>query len=224
LNLFEEDRRLTIISAKSVDDALAFAAATILTTQDEIRADLLARCLIVQDPAALRRFDSSGDLLLLLPYREEVLRDAEQATSHVILLCEDSTPADLKLPPIDIDQVESLLQAEGVQPTFARRLARAAGTSIRSFQRVASQRPPIGSEWRSVLSDASLRRAWLLGSWTTSRSGDLEVFGLVVGQSFEEVEEELRTAVRESDRFSQTSDQCGQSSAQKSKLNLANSS
>ena len=92
LELLEEDRSFTTIGARSVDDVLGFIAATMLTTPEELRAELLARTLIVHDAAALRQLDGSETLLILLPFEEQMRREAELVRSnHVARSCVSRT-------------------------------------------------------------------------------------------------------------------------------------
>ena len=202
LELLEEDRSFTTIRARSVDDVLGFVAATMLTTPEELRTGLLARTLIVHDAAALRQLDSSETLLILMPFDEQMRREAELVRSnHVLFMCEQDLPADIELPDIGIAAVTTQLTDDGIERTLAEELGRAAGTSLRRFQRVAraAQRPSPQPEWRTALADRDVRRAWLLRSWTTARSGDMEAFQSLVGKKFEEVEDALQQAARGAD-------------------------
>jgi hypothetical protein len=106
LCLLEETRPFNTIRAKSTDDVLGFVAATMLTTAPALQTDLLARTLIVHDVTALRQLDGSETLLILLPFEEQMRRDAELVQSnHVLFMCEADMPADVELPNIDIAEV-----------------------------------------------------------------------------------------------------------------------
>jgi hypothetical protein len=200
LMLFDENRPFTTIRAKSIDDVLGFVAATMLTTDPGLRAELLARTLIVHDVSALRQLASSASLLILLPFEEQMRREAELVQSNnVLFMCEEDMPADVELPNIDIAEVTKLLIDQGVGRDLATELGQAAGVSLQKFQRVASQQPRPQPAWKTAFSVRDVRRAWLLRSWTTSRSGDLDVFAQIVGKTFDEVEEQLRESARGSD-------------------------
>jgi hypothetical protein len=200
LSLLEESRPFTTIRAKSVDDVLGFVAATMLTTPTGLRTGLLARTLIVHDSAALRQLEGPQTLLILLPFEEHMRREAELLQfNHVLFMCEEDLPADIELPNIDIAEVTQLLSGDGVEHELAAELGRAAGISLKRFQRVASQRQTPQSAWSTAFSDRDVRRAWLLRSWTTARSGDVEAFAKLVGKSFDDVEDQLRRAARGAD-------------------------
>ena len=82
---------------------------------------------------------------------------------------------------------------------LAGELGRAAGISLKRFQRVASQRQTPQPVWSTAFSDRDIRRAWLLQAWTTARSGDVEAFETLVGKSFDDAEDPLRQATRGAD-------------------------
>jgi len=98
LRLLDEDVQRTTITAPSIDDVLAFVAATILSAAGDGRLDLLARTLIVRDTHTLRVLDSDAKLLILLPFDEELHREAQLVRSHhVLLLSSPDAPADITL-------------------------------------------------------------------------------------------------------------------------------
>jgi hypothetical protein len=200
LALLDETRTLTTIRAKSVDDVLAFVSSTMLTAPAGVRNDLLGRTLIVHDATALRQLDGSETLLILLPFDEQMRREAELVQSnHVLFMCEEDVPADVDLPDIDIAEVTRLLIAQGIERELAAELGKAAGVSLKKFQRVALQRKAPQPAWSAAFANREVRRAWLLRSWTTVRSGDLDAFERFVGKGFDAVEEPLRQAARGAD-------------------------
>jgi hypothetical protein len=200
LSLLEESRSLTTVRARSTDDVLAFVAATMLTTPMSVRTKLLARTLVVYDAAALRRLDSAENLLILLPFEEEMRRAAELVVSnHIVFMCQEDLPGEIELPPIGIAEVTKLLIDDGVDRELADKLGKAAGISLERFRRVASERRTPQPAWLEAFSNRDIRRAWLLQSWTTARSGDLEAFARFVGAQFGEVEETLRKVARAAD-------------------------
>jgi hypothetical protein len=198
--LLDENRPFTTIRAKSVDDVLGFVAATMLTTDPVLRAELLARTLIVHDVSALRQLAGSESLLILLPFEEQMRRVAELVQSNnVLFMCEEDMPADVELPNINIADVTKMLLDQGVERKLATELGQAAGVSLQRFQRVASKQTRPQPAWNAAFSEADIRRAWLLGSWTTSRSGDLDVFAQLVGRPFDEVEGQMGESARGAD-------------------------
>jgi hypothetical protein len=196
LRLLEEDVRTTSINAASTDDVLTFVAAAILSAAEDRRLDLMARTLIVRDAHSLRMLDVGAKLLILLPYEEELLREALLIRAHhVVLLAPRDHPADITLSALDQGEFTRLLRSAGVGDSRATDLARAAGRSIVAFQGQAAPRGArIRPQWMAWFESRTLRRAWLAGAWSQLRSGDVEAMTDLLGQPFDDVEGEIRSA------------------------------
>ena len=191
LRLLEEETRLTTISAASPDDALAFVAATLLSTAEPNRSDLLARTLIVHEANALRRLDATTDLLVLLPFDDELRREAKLVRSHhVVLLAPENVPADITLPGVDRQAFSDALMEAGVKEADAPRLAAAAHRSLVAFQSETSS-GAAQREWASAFGSKVVRRAWLAGGWHEARSGDTDVLAALFGMPYEDARGEL---------------------------------
>lgn len=192
LKLLEEDRRFTTIKAKSIEDGLAFAASAILSSTEETRDSLLHRALVVHDANALRQLDGIAKLLILLPFDEEMKRQAQLVNSHhVVFISVDEADADIDLPTIDLDCFRAALIEAGVEERQALRMGRAANKSLLSYQRIAAKsRLPVQA-WASEFSSRVVRRAWLAGGWNTQRSGDIDVISVLIGGELADCEEEL---------------------------------
>lgn len=201
LSLLEEDRRFTTVSAKSIDDVLAFVASAIMAAPEDTRDDLLARALVVKDSTVLRQLDYAARLLILLPFDATMRREAELVqTHHVIFLSIDNSPSDIDLPPIDHDAFLEALRGQGLDEQRAEELARAAHKSLLAFQRLAAitGRGPVPA-WSSQLATLIVRRAWLAGAWNADRSGDLEVLSELFGQDYNLAEPQLTAATMAAD-------------------------
>ena len=192
LRIVEEETRITTISAPSNDDILAFVAATLLSTTEPARSDLLARTLIVHDATALRRLDATTDLLVLLPFDDELRREAQLVRSHhVILLAPQGVPADISLPAINRDAFKATLNDAGVDEEVAERLARAAFRSLVAFQADAPARGAARREWSKAFESKIVRRAWLAGGWHEARSGDVDALTSFFGVAYDDARSEL---------------------------------
>jgi hypothetical protein len=114
LRLFQAESRLTTVAAASVDDVLAFVAAAIMSSPDDERERLLGRALIVRDAFALRQLALDRGLLILLPFEDDLRREARLIRSHhVIIRAEDGGSPDVDLPAIDGPKFNELLVARG---------------------------------------------------------------------------------------------------------------
>jgi hypothetical protein len=187
LRILDEETRVTTIAAASTDDVLAFVAAVLSSTPEPAKTDLLARTLIVHDAGALRRLDATTDLLVLLPFEDELRREAQLVRSHhVILLAPQNVPADIKLPPIDRDRFLTTLKEAGVDEEAATKLARAAHRSLVAFQAEAPSRGAPRRAWSDAFRSKVVRRAWLVGGWHEARSGDVDVLAALFGTAYED--------------------------------------
>jgi len=201
LSLLEEDRRFTTVSARSMDDVLAFVASAIMAAPDDTRDGLLARALVVKDSSVLRQLDGAARLLILLPFDAAMRREAELVqTHHVIFLSVDNSPSDIDLPPIDHDAFFEALRGQGLDERQAEELARAAHKGLLAFQRLAATpgRGPV-PEWSSQLATLAVRRAWLAGAWNAERSGDIEILSELFRQDYNLAEPQLTAATMAAD-------------------------
>lgn len=195
LRIFEGETRLTAIQAPSVDDVLAFVAASIMSSNDQTRADLLSRSLIVRDAYTLRTLDVEQGLLILIPFEDDLRRDALLVRSHhVVVRSEDGGGAGLTLSPVDSDEFTRLLLDREVPQERAQDLTRYARRSLLAFQRRASS-PGSGRSpsWAERLDSRVARRGWLAGKWSERRSGDLDALAALFETTYDDAREELAT-------------------------------
>jgi hypothetical protein len=195
LRILEEDCQFTTIASASTDDVLAFVAAVLLTTPEETRADLVARTLIVKDALSLRRLEATSGLLILLPFEDELRREAQLvANHHIVFLAHEDGPADIQLPPIDYETFKSELEKLGVESERAHQFTTAARASLVAFQHQAARKSAPVPVWQTQLESRVVRRAWLAGGWNERRTGDQDVLSGLLGTPYDEAVDELRTA------------------------------
>jgi hypothetical protein len=101
------------------------------------------------------------------------------------------TPADIVLPGVDREEFAGSLRESGVPEEAARALARAAHRSIVAFQREPSTGGIGLRAWSAPFEDKAVRRAWLIGSWNETRSGDAEVVAALTGMSYEDARDRI---------------------------------
>ncbi len=195
-SLLEQDVRFTTISASGTDEILAFVAAVILAQDETRRLSLLARALVIHEAHALRLLDVSAKLLILIPYDEQLHREALLIrTHHVILLAPHDAPADIRLSRIDQHQFAKLLVDVGVEEARANLLGRAAGRSLIAFQREAATAGiAMRTQWTTWFRSRAIRLAWLSGGWNQDRSGDLDVLAAMIGRPYADFEADIREA------------------------------
>lgn len=182
--LRDQETGHTWIAAASIDDVLAFVASTLLTAPPEAGSDLLDRSLIVYEPGALRFLDTTSKLLILLPFEQSLVREADLVTSHhVILHAPIGATAQISLPKIPIANAETILTALGAPADTVHGLALASFRSIPLFRSRVAGTPTAGGQMlvQTLASAVVARRSWLLGAWNSSRTGDADVFTRMVG-------------------------------------------
>lgn len=197
-----DDVGRTFIRAVSVDDGLAFAACSMMAVPPEDAEPILARSLLVHDGVTLRRLDRTSSLLILLPYEEGLQREAHLVENHhvVFVITDPDGDVDIELPPHDHWALQAALTEAGVPAENLERYVRAGTKSLVALRRVATrfgQRDP--EEWATDLTDRALRRAWLVGGWSQSRSGDDEVLASLCEIGPDELDERLQGAIRRAD-------------------------
>jgi hypothetical protein len=192
-----QDITRTTISAVSIRELLAFVAATILRAGEEQGLSLLGRTLVVHDRQALRMLDTSSNLLILVPFDEQLQREAQFVQNHHVLLwVPEGMPADLALSRIDPNAFAEVLKVAGIEDGRRREdLSRLAARSIVAYQ---NRSPASGAlpnaGWLRWLQDQPVRRAWLAGGWSSARSGDLEVITAVLANPYDDVVSRLEEA------------------------------
>jgi hypothetical protein len=101
------------------------------------------------------------------------------------------------LPPLGHLALEAELRAAGVPESDLARYTRAAHKSLLALRRVANRYGRSEPDyWAVELEDRAVRRAWLVGSWNSRRSGDVDVVTALVGEQWELVEDRLRKIAR----------------------------
>jgi hypothetical protein len=192
----------TFIRAKSIDDGLAFAACSMMMMGPENSESMLAKSLLVHDGVTLRRLEHTSSLLILLPYEEQLQRDAHLIDNHhvVFVVTDSDGDADVELPPLDHLALRSALRDAGVPDSDLDRYMRAGNKSLLALRRVATRFGSRNPEaWSIDLADRPVRRAWLADAWSQSRSGDTEVMEALTETGAGDLEERLIAAIRQPD-------------------------
>jgi hypothetical protein len=193
LDTLEGAAQVTTISARDEEELLVFVAAVVLSSPDDDRVRALdARSIIVKDTYTIQRLEYSPDSLVLVPYYDELRREARLVQAHhVVIRAEDGGGAAIDLPPIDIEAFQALLVAYGVPEARALELARLARRSIYAFQRATPVAQVAAPPWVSQLHSAVARRAWLVGRWNERRSGDTDALANLLGALYADARDEL---------------------------------
>jgi hypothetical protein len=192
VRILEGPAQTTTISAHNEEELLVFVAAVVLSIPDEDRVRALdARSIIVKDAYSLQRLEYSPDSLVLVPYYDDLRREARLVRNHHLVIRAEEGGASIELPPIDIEAFQAILAVGGVPDERALELARLARRSIYAFQRATPVSQIIAPPWVSELLSAVARRTWLVGRWSERRSGDLDALGELLGMPYDSAREDL---------------------------------
>jgi hypothetical protein len=194
VRILEGPAQVTSVSATDEEELLAFVAAVVLSVPDDERVRALdARSLIVRDAYSIRRLESSRDSLILVPYHDDLTREARLVQGHHVVLRAQGGggAASIDLPSIDIATFQTVLTNDGVPERRALELARLARRSIYAFQRATPAADISAPHWVSELSSSIVRRGWLLGRWNERRSGDTDTLAEFFAVPYPEARREL---------------------------------
>ena len=202
LRRISEDVGRTFVRAASVDDGLAFAACSMLATDEANAEFLLSKSLLVHDGMTLRRLDRTSSLLILLPYDEHVGRDAQLIENHhvVFIVTDPDGDVSIDLPPLDHVALQAALREAKVPEADLGRYVRAGSKSLLALRRVATrlgERDP--EAWSVDMTGRLVRRAWLAGAWNQARTGDVEVLGMLTESEAGDLAERIELATRQAD-------------------------
>jgi len=200
VRILEGPAQTTTVSVNNEEELLVFVAAVVLSIPDEDRVRALdARSIIVKDAYSLLRLEYSPDSLLLVPYYDDLRREARLVRGHHVVIRADEGGAMIELPPIDIEAFQANLVGDGIPAHRALELARLARRSIYAFQRATPVSHVIVPPWAAEVGSAVARRAWLVGRWSERRSGDVDALAELLAMPYDSARDELLRLVTGAD-------------------------
>lgn len=193
--ILDEEASHIWLRAETVDDVLAFTVAAIQTLSPDARQELFDRALVVFEPGALRFLGDTKGLLILLPFDDSLVRQADLVQGHHIILhtTSDSIPA-IPLPGVPIVSARQYLESAGVNRDDAARWARALNKSLPLYKGLiaGSAAAAVASVSPTGLAGSRVaRRLWLLGSWNFDSPGDVAVIEKLTEVPIAAVREEM---------------------------------
>lgn len=161
-----------------VDDTLDSEGALGRAREPEELEALLARCVVVENVDAWRRWSHHDQPHILIPlFYPDSVQEAVDAGHHVVLPRGSNDAHDQgRLAPLQIDAARTAWAGAGVEFRSASEYATASRRNLRSLRRrIARHRRHRTPEWASGPSASLLGALLLAGSWDTSYEGDVEV-------------------------------------------------
>lgn len=191
----QQTSRVVSVRADSVEEATAFACATLLEF-----GDLSSQALVVTKPDGWRFVEANPYLKIAIAGHTEVA--INPATRDGVLLIVPLAVGDmttkanndeLLLERPNIYDFEKALVSIGVEESDARRYAFSTGRSWAVFRRRCATNPAIKRPaWLDASPLPSLITVCLLGFWKADKSADRQIVGQIAGQLYETIEADLQ--------------------------------
>ena len=197
----EMHRRLSDVSgqafavrAESREEAIAWMYCVIRDLPPEKTDSILARCLVVESPEALRHLTGARPPLVLVPrFDPEELASAAARAGHAVVIPMDETgPIQEKdvipIPPVSRRPVTDALKEFGFDEDRAYQMAGLAVRSLTAFRRSLARSPAFQQpSWSKPGVARGLIPAFLAGSWNAANPRDCEVLSRLGSRPHEEV-------------------------------------
>lgn len=186
------------IRAESREEAIAWMYCAIRVLPPERAESILARCLVVESPEALRHLTGARPPLVLVPRfdPEELASAAARAGHAVVVPLDEAGPAQgddvIHVPRIPRRAVADTLKELGFDDDRSYQMAGLAVRSLTAFRRGLARVPAFRNpEWSRPGVARSLIPAVLAGSWNDGTPPDREVLSKLGRRPYEEVKETL---------------------------------
>ena len=197
----EMHRRLANISGQAVgiraesrEEAIAWMYCAIRGLPPERAESILARCLVVESPEALRHLTGARPPLVLVPRfdPEELASAAARAGHAVVIPMDEAGPVQgddvIQVPPLPRQPVADALKEFGFDNNRAYQMAGLAVRSLTAFRRSLARAPAFRKpEWSKPGVARGLIPAVLVGSWNDANPRDREVLSRLGRRPYEEV-------------------------------------
>lgn len=180
------------IRADTTMEAIAFAAASMLSAEEVERDRLRSRVIATSDADTLRAVSMTRAPLLILydgPSGAPATVAAQHG-HHVVLPLATGSPAfasEVVLPRASRGSFADALKAIGYTEVEAFALARETGRSITALQRRLGVVRPAGPAWAQPPDVYEVIGMLCAGSWDDQQPGDRDVLAVLVGRPYEDV-------------------------------------
>ena len=182
------------IRAESRGEAIAWMYCAFRGLPPEKAESILARCLVVESPEALRHLTGARPPLVLVPRfdPEELASAAARAGHAVVIPMDEAGPVQgddiIRIPPVSRQRVADALNEFGYDNDRAYQMAGLAVRSMTAFRRSIARTPAFRTpEWSKPGVARGLIPAVLAGSWNDANPRDREVLSRLGRGPYEEV-------------------------------------
>ncbi len=190
----QESSQPLTLCADSVEEAAAFAAATVLE-----QPELADQALVVVESDGWRFVEANPQLRIAIAARTEVAAHPTQRDGLLVIvphvsgdLSDKAQGLEQVLDRPNIYDFEKALVAMGMEESDAKRYALSTGRSWSVLRRRRAINPAIQHPaWLDTAQAASLVTVCLLGAWNSDKEGDRQIVARVAGRPYEEIESDL---------------------------------
>ena len=186
------------VRAESREEAIAWLYCAIQDLPPEKAESILARCLVVESPEALRQLTSARPPLVLVPrFDPEDLASAAARAGHAVVIpMDEAGPVHeddvIRIPPVSREAVADALKESRYEHDRAYRVAGLAVRSLTAFRRSIARSPAFRTPaWSQSGVARGLVPALLAGSWNDANPKDRDVLSRLGRRPYEEVVEAL---------------------------------
>ena len=192
--------QITTVLADSRDESLAFVAAVLLAADNDGDGELLARTAFVDDVGTWRVLADQTHPLILVARTPEVIAEATSAPKHhVIVPLSTGRRADVVIPPLDADEVVSILGGLNLEDRKADDAGRLARRSLLALRRHLANKPELHvPRWAQPPVERMLRGI-LLGSQWSESEGDQSIMADLTGLAVDALGDRFAALASEED-------------------------
>jgi len=193
-------RVITVGGDLRSNDAQAFVAAVLDSTQRTNARFATARALFVSDADSLAKLITQTQPLILLLANPSLAQDLPDQHPHqLIMTVKPGREPAVAVPRLHRDIVAAQLVAAGIEHERASRLATLAHRSLPALQRALAHNPEILTPSWADQPNSITRRLLLVGSWHNQNDADRKVLADCAGRPYSELHDRLEELAGGSD-------------------------
>ncbi len=186
------------VQAESKGEAIAWTYCVIRNLPPETADSILARCLVVESPEALRQLTGARAPLVLVPsFDGEELAAAAARAGHAVVVpldrgCPTRGDDVIRIPPVSRQSVADALRESRYESDRAHQMSGLAVRSLTAFRRSIARVPVFRDpDWSKPGVARGLVTALLAGSWSDANPEDRKILACLGRRPYEEAVEAL---------------------------------
>ncbi|MEU9654972.1 hypothetical protein [Streptomyces chartreusis] len=203
-NLASGNPQVVTIGGASLQECLAFIAATARDAESKNSNNPIARAIFVDDLGAWRSLLASTKPLFLVPQGESLIADINHSDPHhhIVVPVPLGGDPDITLPSVDTSIAAEALRETGLDEQRSLTVAQLARRSLLSARRSLASKPEmLRPPWAKSPADQVSRGLLLAGSWVGTQSADQEIVSALTAQRYEQLQDRFNEEASGDDPF-----------------------